>query len=172
MADSFYSLGVEFGALESLLDEAEAAGLLDDGALVAVSEWMSGLDMALEQKVERCVQWIRQQEALADGAHLESIRLRALRDARQARAARVKKAIQDAMDSIGRTRIETPTSSVSIQANGGKQAVEVLVPVEQLPDDCVRITREPDRESLRARIEAGDTTMAVLLPRKSSLRIK
>lgn len=170
-APTLYTIGSEMDALRDLL-EGDDAGTTEADAEV-VAQWMAEFDGALETKLSRCIAYIREQEAMADARALEARRLRELAEIPVARVKRLKEAIRFVFEGQGLKRVETNLGNVTLAANGGKQPIEVLVTVDDLPSDCVRVVREPDLDAIRKRIESGEAiTFARALPRGSHVRIR
>lgn len=168
---TLYTITQEFIALEDLLEEQ--AGATEADADV-VAGWLAELEGSLASKVERCVRYIRTQEALSQAMTEEAARLRARADVHDNRVKRLKDAMRLAMATAALTKIETPAGAVAVQRNGGKQPVSLLVPLEAVPDDVCRLEKKIDDEKIRAALEAagGSTDYAVLQERGTHLRIR
>lgn len=167
---TLYTIGEEFRVLEEITDTQEDATEAD---LDVVAKWLDELNGKLETKLERCVAYIREQEALAAAREEEAKRLRESAAAPMNRVKRLKEAIRFVLEAQQIKKIETGLGTISVCGNGGKQPIEVLVPVDHLPLECKRVTVEPDLDAIRDVLAKGESvTFARALPRGSHLRIK
>lgn len=117
---------------------------------------------------------LRSAEAVVLQERLSEMREMALSE--QARADRYKRFVMSCMERAGMKRLEGATFTLAVQANGGKQPVEVIEGVE-LPDRFVNVevTRKPNRDAIRDALLAGDAEAiqyATLRERGFTLRIK
>lgn len=167
---NLYSFPAEFAALVELLD--------DDNATVAdhdvIAAWWKEYEGALETKLDGCVLWIREQEAMAAFAKEEAARLTARAKVCTNRVERLKETIKFVFESQDLKRIETKHGTVTLATAGGKQALAIVVPVEELPAEFVTVPEpQPNTEAIRARLEAGEALpFAHLKPRSTSIRVK
>lgn len=147
-------LGVTLGA------ELDAAEWEQDGAVAAAVAFIRQCELEAEECRERAAQWEQRMEARHRAAERERERLRLH------------------LIATGQTRIETTAGDVvSVQKNGGKLPV---VPTHgdtfdaaALPDQYVRVRREPDCDAIRAALEAGESlTFARFGERGTHLRIR
>lgn len=81
------------------------------------------------------------------------------------------------MKALNKPKIQTDLFTIAIQKNGGALPVIVDVPTEDLPDECVKITEEPDKNALLALLQDPEnkdyySKFAHLGDRGESLRIK
>lgn len=87
-------------------------------------------------------------------------------------AKRLKDRLKEFMEIHELKKIETNRYQLRVQANGGKQAVEVACSPDSLPVIYQRIKIEADNDALRDAISSGAKVNGVtLLPRGSHLRI-
>ena len=101
----------------------------------------------------------------------EEERLRVRRNALERNQLRLMKAIREAMNALGKTKIKTEKFTLSVSKNGGLQPVKV--DVEKLPDKFKKMIFEPDSERIREALKAGETIPGVeVLPRGEHLTIK
>lgn len=145
----------DLAALDDLL--AECGGdISDPGVAAAVETWMAELDQNLKGKVDNYVALITEMRHRASTRSSEAERLaeraRIDEDAADWLAAKLRQALEDR----GLKKIETERYAVSVVGNGGKQP---LVLTGDVPADWqkTRTTVEPDRERIRASLEAGET---------------
>lgn len=136
--DAANMLGVTLGA------ELDAAEWEQDGAVAASVAFQRRMKMEILEAENR----IRHFQNLIE------MRQRALE--------RECESLKQHLIATGQTRIETTAGDVvSVQRNGGKLPV---VPTHgdtfdaaTLPDQYVRVRREPDRDAIRAALEAGES---------------
>jgi hypothetical protein len=101
----------------------------------------------------------------------EEERLRARRNALERNQLRLMKAIREAMNALGKTKIKTEKFTFSVSKNGGLQPIKV--DAEKLPDKFKKMIFEPDNDRIREAIKAGETIEGVeVLPRGEHLTIK
>lgn len=171
VSPTLYTIGEEFIALERILEEQPDGATEAD--LDTVAHWLEELHGKLEEKLSRCIAYIREQEALSEARLAEAQRLRESAAVPANRVKRLKEAIRFVFETQGLKKIETALGNVTLAGNGGKAPLEVLVPVDQLPDDCKRVVVEPDLDAIRAVLAKGESvTFARALPRGNHIRIK
>jgi hypothetical protein len=161
----------DLAALDDLL--AECGGdISDPGVAAAVETWMAELDQNLKGKVDNYVALITEMRHRAETRSAEAERLanraRIDNDAADWLAVRLRQALDDR----GLKKIETERYAVSVVGNGGKAP---LLLTGDVPSDWqkTRTTVEPDRERIRASLEAGEALpFATLGERGKRLAIK
>lgn len=166
---TLYSISQDFLALEDLLEQQAAA---DSSDLDVVAKWLEELNGTLDAKLERCVAWSREQEALAEVRKQEAQRLLDLAKTNDNRVKRVKDAIKAIFEQQGFKKVDTKLGAVSLRANGGKAPLECQATVETAPKEFVRLVPTLDTEKIRAALEAGqELGFAKLMPRGSHIRM-
>lgn len=145
---SLYELGEEFEVLEQLLDEAAEAGTADLAVAEIVAKWLTELEGELELKLERCIRYVQSLEALAAARRAESKRLSELAQVCDQRIETMRAGIKALFQRTGHKKVETLLGVVRLKKAGGKRALEVLVPVSQLPESFVVREPEADRGAL------------------------
>lgn len=145
--------------LEALRDQTrEVAALVehlrelcgdDDQALV---DTLDGSSDAVEA-ARRVVRWVHEQSAQASAckelAAVYSAREKTFTD----RIARGRTALLTFMQELGLRSMPLPEGTVIVSA--GKPSLNGETDPAALPDDLVRIKREPDKTAIRAALEAG-----------------
>lgn len=165
---SLYQISAE---IQSVLDAMLEGGVDDAAAQAALDEHLTGLDAALESKADRMAGIIRELEVRAAARSDEARRIRTLAATDEALAGRLKERLKAAMETSGKLRIDTPNFRLSVAGVGGRQSMEVIP--EQVPATFTITRVEPDKERIRAALEAGEMVPGcALLPRGTSLRIK
>ena len=149
-----FQITEDLAALDQLL--AEVGGDISDPKVAETVEvWMAELDSNLHGKIDNYVALITEMQHRAETRKAESERLanRARIDNESANwlAERLLQALSDR----GLRKIETDRYAVSVVGNGGRQPIVLTADV---PPDWhrTRTTVEPDRERIRASLEAGE----------------
>ncbi len=155
-----------------LLERLEASEGLDEETTRLVDAYLLDVEQALEDKVDRYVALMRELELRAQARRKEAERLlaRARRDERQ--LAFLRERLIAALRRLGRMKLETRRYRVAVYQSG-QPPVALRVPVEALPDELVRIRREPDLKAIRQALEEGriGADIAVLGEPKWTVRI-
>lgn len=161
-------------ALDALLTE-NGGDVTDPAVMDAVDRWFAENESSLRDKAEGYASFIQEQRILAEAAKQEAKRMADKAQRRTALADFLAGRLKGAMESLKIPKIETPRFTVAVQGNGGVQPIDVHKPVEELPDWAKRknITITPDKDAIRARLEAGEQLdFAILQPRGTRLTIK
>ena len=168
---TLYEITADFRALEELLETQADAGEADADV---VSQWLEELSGALTDKVDRCIMYIRSQEALAVAANTEALRMLERADVHKGRVKKLKDALRFALDAQGLVRVEAPHGVVAIQKNGGVQAM-VVPDLGAVPAELVKQVPTLDADAARAALEAAPKQTAPwghLEPRGSHVRVR
>lgn len=85
----------------------------------------------------------------------------------------LKQRVRNHMDAVGKKEIRGDIFRFKVSPNGGNAPVEILVPLEDLPREYVKVEITPNKEALRAGIQRGEVpeTTARLGERGTRLRI-
>jgi hypothetical protein len=167
---SLYAIQTELATIvDRLLDTPESPEV--QAELTCVLE---GLDAALTDKAEDYVLVIRELEARAEARTAEARRMRELAGCDMALAERLKERLKGAMEASGRLKIDTERFKISVQRNGGKVPVAIDPTAMDLWDGkFVRVKREPDADTIRQALEAGQEVVGCsLMERGTSLRVR
>ena len=158
--------------LSHILDRIMESGADSPEVQAELDATLDGLDNALEEKADDYCGLIRELEVRADARVAEAKRIRALADANLAQ--RLKDRLKGAMETTGRLKLTTERFSLSVAQNGGKQPLEIDPTAVAVMDDAlVVLKREPNRDAIRAALEAGEQVPGcALLPRGTSLRVR
>ncbi len=158
-------------ALDDLL--ADVGGDVSDPRVAAtVDQWFAELDSDFDTKADNYAALITEMRMRAEARRIESERLaaRAAIDERSADFLAVR--LMAALDARGVKRHETKRYAVSVVGNGGKAPLEI---VGDVPPEFTRTrtTVDPDKDSIRAALEGGQSLpFARLLPRGKRLSIR
>ena len=138
--------------------------------------FVEGLRTEAGLKADGYARVIREYDARAQVRRTEATAILEMARQDEARSDRIRKFVMDCMERAGMKRLDGATFSLAVQANGGKQPVEIIEGVE-LPDRFVNIetVRKPNRDAIRDALLAGDAEAiqyATLRERGYTLRIK
>ena len=160
-------------ALDDLISERD--GDLSDPAIEAIiCEWIKENTDSFDFKLDNYAALIKIMEGRAKIRREESKRLADRARVDENAAHGLKERLHYVFKFRQLRKVETSRFCVSIQKNGGSLPVDVdPTQIGKLPDDCQRITVEPDREAIRKRLEAGEELPGCKLgERGESLRIR
>ena len=150
--------------------------ILDGGdaeAQQALETHLAGLDAALEEKADHYAALIQHLTARADARRVEAQRMRDLAATDEALADRLKARLKEAMETTGRTKIDTARFRLSVAGNGGKQPLSVTCDATTLPKELTTVTVTANKDAIRQALENGASIAGCeLLPRGTSLRIR
>ena len=150
--------------------------MMTDEDRAATEAFVEGLRTEAGIKADGYARVIREYDSRAHARRLEAASIAEMARQDEARAERIRKFVMSCMERAGMKRLEGATFTLAVQANGGKQPVEVIEGVE-LPDRFVNVEtiRKPNRDAIRDALLAGDAEAvqyATLRERGFSLRIK
>lgn len=158
--------------LYELTEEArELQDMMEEYPPETFSDTIESLQLMIEDKADSYAA-VNQNIANEIAAlKAEEERLRVRRNALERNQLRLMKAIREAMNALGKTKIKTEKFTFSVSKNGGLQPIEV--DAEKLPDKFKKMIFEPDNDRIREAIKAGETIEGVeVLPRGEHLTIK
>jgi len=154
--------------LEAMLTEAEGE-LTEamDGHFDILAKQAESLPAAIDDVLSL----VRDIEARAEARKAEADRLkqRAKRD--EAVAAWFKSQVLRTMQAEGLKKLETARWRATVAQPGGKPAMEI---VDAIPEDFYRevVTREIDKDKIRAALESGQTLpFAMFVPKQPYLKV-
>ena len=165
--ESLFSIGEHFYALETLLIENE--GEIDE----TIDRWLQEYEAKEEDKVDAYCYLIQKFEDIA----AEAKRLADRSSGYQKKAKTLKDRLKLYLQHRGKDKLETGRFTVTVNFNGGVLPIILNdgITVDSLPDEFVKIYKEPDMSSLRESILAGNDQAQMfgkILPRGTHLRIK
>ncbi|MBD3615360.1 MAG: siphovirus Gp157 family protein [Gracilimonas sp.] len=165
--ESLFQIGEHFYALESLLIENE--GEIDD----TIDQWLEEYIAKESDKIDAYCYLIQKFQEIAE----EAKRLAERSSIYNKKTKSMKDRLKHYLERRGRDKVETNKFTITVCQNGGKQPIKVFDEVnpEKLPDQFVRVYREPDLDGIRTALLNDDEDalkIATLLPRGTHLRIK
>lgn len=165
MSMKMYELSKNYEMLLEKLydDEIEEQALIDT---------LDSIEGEIEEKAENYAKIIRELAESEEKLKREEERIAKRRIGIANKKAFMKRTLQEAMEAVGVQKIKSDLFTISIQQNGGKAPLKMLVNVDSLPDEYKRISYSADNEKLRAWAEKGDCPYAILENRGRSVRIR
>lgn len=165
---SLYDITEQVVAIFEVIDEADGEITPEIGAQ------LDALFASREQKVEIYAALCRRWDAEAKACDEVIAPYSALAQRKRSRVKRLKTRLFDAMQATKTTRIETPTVTAAIQANGGKAALVLTTeePPADAPAEYVRVKREWNREAIEAALAEGKKLGFAKLERGEHLRFR
>ena len=163
---SLYELTDDYLALLEMAEDPD----IDEQAL---KDTMEGIEGALEIKAEGYAKIIRTLEGDAAACDAESKRLRNKKQAIERNIDRMKKALQYAMETTGKTKFKTALFSFGIQKNPAAVVIDEGY-IENIPDRFL-IPQDPqiDKKAIKEALKAGEDLEGIAhLEQTESLRIR
>jgi hypothetical protein len=103
--------------------------------------------------IDKLVEAERETKALGDGLDAAMARLEKRGDRFARRQIALRKYIMQIMEAANLRKVERPAATLTIAA--GRQKV-VITDEDALPEDCMRIKREPDKIRISSHLHRGD----------------
>ncbi len=173
---TLYEISVEAEHIADIMSRTHGDdALMTDDDRAAFAAFLDGLRTEAETKADGYARVIREYEARAKARREEASAMADMARADEERASSVKRFLMQCMERLDTRQLAGRTFTLAVQANGGKQPVDVFVEADRIPDRFVRVERKADRDALRDAILSGDEDAmrcASLMPRGFSLRIK
>lgn len=167
---NLYQITESLMKLQELLEDPEVDQQL-------VEDCISDYTEELEVKADGYAKVIRNLEANVTAVKAEISRLQNKKKACENGIERLKANLFYSMKQLNKQKVQTDLFTISIQKNGGALPVIVDVPTEDLPDECVIVTEEPNKKALLELLQDPEnkeyySKFAHLGDRGESLRIK
>lgn len=150
---SLYEITGELSALDELLEETEGE------VTPEIEAWMEEFGPMLMRKVDSIGRYCANLTAAAEACKAEETRLAKRRKSQESKVASLKRLLEVAMQRLGESRLEGSTFAAVRQKNGGKRALEVLVPAGELPAGLTRTIPAQmvaDDAALRMALDSSD----------------
>ena len=165
---SIYAITEDVAALESLLENEETE---QDEAAIAL--FLGELQEEFATKLESVARYRANQAALAEAVQCEADALEIRNTKIRHRMERLDNVVLEAMRRLDIKKIETTVATFRRQANGGKQAIEILDEAA-LPPEYFRTKTETfvDKKQLADTLLSGaEIPGARLKPKTEGLRV-
>ncbi|MBD3617445.1 MAG: siphovirus Gp157 family protein [Gracilimonas sp.] len=165
--ESLFDIGEHFYALETLLIETE--GEITE----EIDQWLKEYEGKEEDKVDAYCYIIRKFEEIADEAQRLAERSQGYRK----KVSSLKERLKLYLEYRCKEKVETSRFTVTVCGNGGLLPVKLHedVSTESLPEQFIRVFKEPDMSRIREALLDGDEQahlFAKIEPRGTHLRIK
>lgn len=127
-----------------------------------------------DRKLDNYAALIAELNARAEARRNEAKRLTNRAQVDEGKVRSLKSMLQWFFAQHGYTTIKTARYRLTLASNGGKAPLLLdEMPVDDLPQQFVRVIREPNKEAIREALEAGqELSFARLSKRQQSIRIK
>ena len=143
---TLYELTNEYQALLAMAEDPD----VDQEAF---ADTLEGLEGEIEDKAEAYAIVMKELKAEADKFDAEGKRLLDHADHLTARIDRMKAALMDSMNAIGKTKISTEHFKVSVAGNGGLLPLRLT---KEVPDEYKCLKPEIDVKKIREALTAGE----------------
>jgi len=160
---NLYEIAAQYRAILEAIDAGEMTA-------EELQDTLEGAEGTLEDKLQNCVLWMREQEAEAAAFKHEIDRLQDRKKAADNRAARMKEWVRLALEIAGKDKIKTQLVSASL----GKPSVRTVVDnAELLPLDMTELVTKPRTADIKAALDSGEDVPGARLehgPRRLTIR--
>ena len=148
---SLYELTGKYMEIRQILEDADVS----DEEIAAILD-SSDTNEAFEQKAENYCKIMKNIESDIAGMELEAKRLYARKKTMENRIKGLKERLMYSMEATGKTKITTELFTISVQKNGGQKPLDIIVPVDALPEEMrVKQPDLADKDAIRAYTEAN-----------------
>ena len=164
--ENLFEITGVLAALEEVIAE-------NDGEITEdIDQWLDEYQAKLHEKLNAYCYLIHKYQDIAT----EAKRLASRGQIYSNKVKRLKERLHLYLQHAGQSKVETDKFTVKIQSNGGKLPVRLKEGIDaaNLPESYCKTTGEPDYETLRQALEAGDPQaqqIAEIQPRDTHLRI-
>jgi seryl-tRNA synthetase len=159
---NIYELNSEFKNLINRLENAEPE------EQNAILEHLSEIGIEREEKIENSCLYIKNLDAMADSIKAEEKNLSERRKTIENRSESMRNWLSD---NLNGERFESSKVAVSWRKS---ETVEVLVPYNELPSNCIRTktTHEPDKSIIKDQLKKGVEIAGCYLITKQNMQVK
>lgn len=166
---NLYELTGELLELQDMLDSANK----DEELASIILDTTDAVSGEFDLKVEGYAKLIKTYEADIAAKKSEAKRLNDSAALDSKKVARLKEAVKNAMEALGKNKSGGQVLTVTLQGNGGVRPLIVDVKPCELPPEFQKYKVEENSEAIRKALEEGqELDFARLGERSSSLRIK
>lgn len=134
------------------------------------ADTMDAIEGGIEDKADGYAKVIGELSAKAEALSKEADRLANRKKAIENNIKRMKEHLTNCMVAIDKRKFKTDLFSFSVQKN--QASVKFDVPEDEVPDEYMRIKREPDKTSIKKAIEAGEEITWAHLEQSEGVRIR
>lgn len=169
-SESLYEMSAELMPLERAL-EAVGGDVTDNTELM---ERVTELLDKTQDKIDAYGRFYTNLSSRAKDIKAEEERLAERRKTIENKMGRLKDTAKVSMEMRNIVKIEGKLFTIAVQKNGGKQAVELLVPVDKLPERYQKVEVRADMEKIMQAVEVGNTeakALVKILPRGTHVKI-
>lgn len=153
---SIYDLTAEYQLISEYMSDPDVTEEELEQALKALDE--NG--QAIEDKADGYAKLIKELNAQSEAVKAEVKRLQDRKTKIDNGAKRLKLRLQEAMEVTGKTKFKTDLFSFNVKSNGIR-SIDLDVPVDELPEEFVEVTRKPKNKDILKYIkETGDVSFA------------
>jgi hypothetical protein len=145
----------------------EETGEVDEGKL---GELLAAVEGEIDEKLQRLGEWYKDLVAEEDAIDAEIKSLRARKEAKAAKADRVKRYISYALGLAGRRKFEAATVALSFRTAKRTDIIDAT----KIPPEFMRtkITKEPDKTLIAKCIDGGEDVPGAVRVSYDSLTVK
>jgi len=160
---TLYELTDEFRQLLDMMEDPD----VDPEVL---QDTMDAIEGEFEVKAEGYAIAMGELKTKKEQIIAEVKRLNKWADALEANIERMNSAVMDAMDAIGKKKVETEHFRLSIVGNGGKRPLKIT---DKVPENYMRMKPEIDTSKIRQELEDGkELSFAYLADRGRRLSVR
>lgn len=153
---SIYELTAEYQLISEYISDPDATEEELEEALKA----LDANGQAIEDKADGYAKLIKELNAQSEAVKAETKRLQTRKTRIDNGVKKLKLRLKEAMELTGKTKFKTDLFSFNVQSTGIR-SVELDVPVDELPEDFVEVTKKPkNKEILKYIKETGDISFA------------
>ncbi len=162
----------EYLALLNAMEDVCEGGEVDDEAQTFLVEQMAAIEQELPTKMDGVLAVEREMASYADACQREADRLQARAARWKKQAAWLRERVLLTMQALNLPQIKTPTNTVSVVKNGGKQALVLPDHVDFIPAEYVvsRTILEPAKDKIREALEKGTDELKAEVGKFASLQ--
>ena len=135
-----------------------------------LKDTLEGIEGSIEVKADGYAKVIKELAARKEALDAEVSRLQNRSRTIDNNIKRIKENLTFCMVAIDKRKIKTDLFSFSVQKN--QASVKFDIPEEEVPDEYMRIKKEPDKTSIKKAIEAGEDISWAHLEQTEGVRIR
>ena len=135
-----------------------------------LKDTLEGIEGSIEVKADGYAKVIKELTARKEALDAEVARLQNRSRTIDNNIKRIKENLTFCMVAIDKRKIKTDLFSFSVQKN--QASVKFDIPEEEVPDEYMRIKKEPDKTSIKKAIESGEEITWAHLEQSEGVRIR